>query len=108
MSRRTNKILGLVSDSNGCNINYKVPKAHVRRNLIRELNSTKHTSFYNCKKNVSEWINNNDSAKYKKQDCNFVDLETINSPEHILSLVKVSFMFSIKIILNKYLKKLTF
>lgn len=37
---------------------------------------------------MQEWINNNDSAKYKKQDCNFVDLETINSPEHILSLVK--------------------
>lgn len=42
-----------ITDSNGCNINYKVLKPHVRRNLIRELNSTKHTSFYNCKKNVS-------------------------------------------------------
>ncbi|KAL5239999.1 hypothetical protein ACI65C_007409 [Semiaphis heraclei] len=30
-----------------------------------------------------EWINNNDNAKYIKYDINFVDLETINPPEHL-------------------------
>ncbi|KAL5245441.1 hypothetical protein ACI65C_012851 [Semiaphis heraclei] len=32
---------------------------------------------------LTEWINNNDNAKYIKYDINFVDLETINPPEHL-------------------------
>lgn len=56
---------------------------------------------------MQEWINNNDNAKYIKYDINFVDLETINPPEH-LSLDQVRFMFLNNIIFNEYLKKITF
>ncbi|KAE9523318.1 hypothetical protein AGLY_016266 [Aphis glycines] len=69
-----------------------VSKPHMRRNLIRELNSTKHPSFYNCKKNVLEWINNNENAKYVNDEVNFVNLKTFNRPKN-LSLVQSSNIF---------------